>query len=222
MRLPAAAILFAALAAPAAAQQPAPASDPIGAILARPGQETPELEEPDTAAEPPAAPQPEPQVALPAGPQPYVAQPKRPQLTAPVYVNETGKTPDTPPSVRDMAYDTRIKSSFASAESFQGPLDGSWTISAADGAGLYEFKLVDKGQGVVEGAWRDLRRPGAPEGSGFIDEITRDPGQLTFRFNAGEPGMVTATFRGGYSGAWSGQLDEKGQRRTVSLRKDPA
>lgn len=223
MRLSAAALLSLLLATPALAQQ-APA-DPIGALLARPtapGQATPELDEPDTAAEPPGAPQPEPQVALPAGPQPYQPAPKRPQLSAPVYVNETGKTPDAPPSVRDMAYDTRIKSSFASAEAFQGPLDGAWTLSAADGAGLYELKLVDKGQGVLEGAWRDLRRPGALDASGFIDEISRDPGQLTFRFSPGEGAPVTATFKGGYGGAWNGQLEENGQRRTVSLRKAPA
>jgi hypothetical protein len=210
MRLPFPAALLAALAMPAAAQP----ADPIGALLERPAQSQPDPEEPDTAAEPPAPPEPEPQIALPAAPQPYAV--RRPQLTSPVFLDETGKTPDAPPTVRDLAYESRLRASFASAQGFQGPLDGAWTLSTSDGAGLYSLKLVDRGTGVVEGAWRDLRRPGAISASGFVDEIRQEGGRLTLRF-AGASG----TFTGGYGSAWQGQLEEGGRRVQVSLRKAP-
>jgi hypothetical protein len=221
MRLLGHAIIWAAaLALPAAAQeQPA---DPIGAILDRPGLATPELEEPDTAGQPPAAPEPEPTVALPSGPQPYTPPPRRPQLTAPVYVGEVGKTPDAPPTVRDLAYESRMRSSFASAQGFQGPLDGSWTLAATRGGDLYALELRDRGAGVVEGAWRDLRRAGALGASGFVDEISRAGSELILRFQPGSDApMVTATLHGGYDGRWSGELTERGARQPVSLRRNP-
>lgn len=221
MRLPGAVFLSAAaLTLPAAAQaQPA---DPIGAILDRPGQPTPELEEPDTASQTPAAPEPEPTVALPSGPQPYMPPPARPQLTAPVYVGEVGRTPDAPPTVRDLAYESRMRSSFASAQGFQGPLDGSWTLAAAGGGDLYALELRDRGAGVVEGAWRDLRRAGALGASGFVDEISRAGQELTLRFQPSpDAPTVTATLRGGHDGRWTGELVEQGARLPVSLRRTP-
>ncbi|MCR5878239.1 hypothetical protein [Phenylobacterium sp. J367] len=166
MRLTVAVLLTAALAAPAAAR----AQDPIGALLDRsapPTQADPE--EPDTAAEPPAAPEPEPQIALPPGPQPYA--PPRPQLAGPVFVDETGKNPDAPPTVRDLAYESRIRASFASAQSFQGPLDGRWTLAAADGTGLYEFELSDKTSAPPEG----LAGPAPAGRPGRLRVRGRDP-----------------------------------------------
>ncbi|WP_374472113.1 hypothetical protein [Phenylobacterium sp.] len=211
MRLIAAALLIAA-ASPALAQP----ADPIGALLqqqqTQPARSAADLEEPDTAAEPAAAPEPE--IAIPAAPVPYA--PPAPRLTEPVFVDQTGKNPDAPPSVRDLAYESRLRASFASAQSFQGPLDGAWTLTAADGAGLYAFKLVDRSGGTLEGAWRDLRRPGALGASGFVDEIRRDGGRLTLRF-----GEASANFSGGYGDRWSGELVEGGQRRTVTLVKAP-
>ena len=218
MRVTAAAALFALLTAAPAGAQPA---DPIGALLERtpapasPASPEADPEEPDTAAQP-VAPEPEPAVALPSAPIPYAPRVARPQLTAPVFVDETGKTPDAPPTVNDLAYESRLRASFASAQSFQGPLDGSWTLTAADGAALYALKLVDRGSAPPEGAWRDLRRPGAPAASGFVEEIRRDAGSLTLRF-----GPAVATFTGGYGGQWSGELQEGGQRRPATLRKDP-
>ncbi|MET0273154.1 MAG: hypothetical protein ABW360_09200 [Phenylobacterium sp.] len=221
MRLTGAVLLFGlALAAPAAAQeQPA---DPIGALLDRPGQATPETEEPDTAGQSLATPEPEPTVALPAGPQPYVAPPRRPQLTEPTYVGEVGKSPDAPPTVRDLAYESRMRSSFASAQGFQGPLDGSWTLASASGGDLYALELRDRGNGVVEGAWRDLRRAGTVGSSGFVDEISRAGSELTLRFSP-DPNQptVTASLRGGADGRWSGDLSEHGARQAVSLRRSP-
>jgi hypothetical protein len=202
MRTAAAALLATLLAAavPAAAQP----ADPIGDILARhtdedsaeSGRVQPKLDaEPDVP-------------DTPTGPAPHLA--------APVNVEETGKTPDRPPTTRDLAYESRIRASFANAQGFQGPLDGGWTLAAAGGGDLYAFELADKGRGVVEGAWRDLHRTGAPAASGFIDRIERVGEEMTLTFDDG----VTARLVEGPAG-WAGQLLAHGQSRPVSLRRSP-
>ena len=224
-------LLACALAAPAAAQE----VDPIGALLQPQPTTANDEDAAERAGRPPGAPkEPAPANAtaaaiaptgLPTAPIPYTAsayvpQPSRPQLTAPVHIDEVGKTPDAPPRVQDLAYEARLRSSFASAQGFQGPLDGSWILAAADEGDLYALELVDKARGEVEGAWRDLRRKGALGGSGFVDDIRRTGGGLTLRFVPDAGGAVaTATLQGGYGGAWTGELDEGGRRRAVTLRR---
>ena len=209
----------AALMAASAGAQQAPA-DPIGDLLNRPGQPTPEMEEPDTASQLPGALEPEPDlVPLPTSPQPYMPQVVRPRLTAPVNINELGKSPEAPPTMGDLAYESRIRASFASTQGFQGPLDGGWTLAAQDGADLYALVLIDRGGGLVEGAWRDLRRPGAIGASGFVDPAQSVGAELTLRFNTSGAAAATATLRGGYDGRWTGELQEAGARRTVTLRR---
>lgn len=134
----------------------------------------------------------EPEIALPAAPQPYAA----------------------PPVAASLAYESRIRASFASAQGFQGPLDGGWTLAAPEGD-LYAFQLVDRGTGTIEGAWRDVRRPLALEGSGFVDAVDRTGGEVVLRFD----GTRTAVLRVGAGGVWTGELAEPGGRRTVSLRR---
>lgn len=134
--------------------------------------------------------------------------------TAPVNVDEVGRTPDGPPTARDLAYESRIRAAAASAQGFQGPLDGSWTL-AGEGGDLYAFTLVDR-NGAVEGAWRDLARPGALQGSGFIDAVERTGAAMTLRF-AG----VTVALTAGADGRWTGALEQGAQRRTVTLRRSP-
>ncbi|MDB5425570.1 MAG: hypothetical protein JWQ29_2986 [Phenylobacterium sp.] len=200
--------LFVLLAAAPACAQPA---DPIGALL----DHVPD--EPDEAAEKaqPSNSVPEPP-PLPAAPIPYA--PPRPQLTAPVRLEETGKNPDAPPNLNDLAYETRLKSSFASAQGFQGPLDGGWTLSAKDAGDLYALQLVDRPD-RLEGAWRDLRRKGALGASGLVDDIQRSGQDLTMRFAAGGADAVTAVLHGAEDGRWSGELTEGGKRRAVTLRR---
>ncbi|HQT53981.1 MAG TPA: hypothetical protein PKX06_10945, partial [Phenylobacterium sp.] len=80
-------------------------------------------------------------------PPPYVAPaPRRPRLTAPVHIDEIGKTPEAPPTAVDLSYEARMRSSFNSAQGLQGPLDGAWTLRAG-GAELYDLQLVDSGSG---------------------------------------------------------------------------
>jgi hypothetical protein len=222
-------LIAAALAPPAWAQPaspaaaPAPASrDVIGALLAHPDQEPWDESEPDTASAPRTAPDPEATITSPAGAVPYAPTPytpaPRPRLAGPVHVEETGKTADAPPTPRDMAYEARIRSSFASAEGFQGPLDGGWTLSA-DGRDLYTLQLVDQ-RDRLEGVWRDVRRKGSINASGLVDDIQRRGSELTLRFTPA-PGAPTAvaTLHDSGAGRWTGELTESGARRSVTLRR---
>ena len=154
-------------------------------------------------------------------PPPYVpARPRRPQLTAPVHIDEIGKTPEAPPTAVDLSYEARMRSSFNSAQGLQGPLDGAWTLRGG-GAELYDLQLVDSGSGNLEGAWRDPRRRGATDASGFIDTISRVGGQLVIRITprpGAEPSILMLNAEA--NGIWSGELTERGERRSVTMRRN--
>jgi len=118
--------------------------------------------------------------------------------------------------------DERVGGSFNAAESFQGPLDGSWTLVSDSGQALLAFQLVDKpgGQGPLEGVWRDLRRPPAPGDIGFVDNLIRGPGTLSITLNPapGQP-AVTISLHADPTGAWSGVMRENGADAPVKLRR---
>jgi hypothetical protein len=196
---------LAALAGAPAHAQPTP--DPIDALL-RPPPKDVDAEEPDTAATGSAV---EAEPELPTAPRPYVPPP-RSTLTAPVFVQETGKNPDAPPSPAEAAYDSRLRSSAASVQGFQGPMDGGWTLSAG-GRALYALQLIDR-NGSVEGAWRDLRRAGALDASGFLDAVQRTGADVTFRFS-----QTTVAVLRPEGGRWAGQLTEAGRTEAVSLTR---
>ena len=124
--------------------------------------------------------------------------------------------PAMPPSSpgADQAYDARVRSSMASAQRFQGTLDGSWTLTGPVDA-LYLFELADH-DGVLEGAWRDPRRPGALDASGFIDQAERTSDGLLLRFAAG---AAVATLHGGADGRLTGELRENSRTTAVGLRR---
>lgn len=194
-----------ALAAAPAHAQPPPPEDPIDALLR---QKPVQTEEPDVASPDPSDPSP-----LPAQPQPYV--PARPILTEPVFIDEVGKSPDGPPSAADQAYDARLRSSAAMVRSFQGPMEGGWTLSAG-GRDVYALQLIDRG-GWVDGAWRDLRRPGARDASGFIEGVRPSGGGVTFQLAAGAVAVLRAS-----QGRWTGQLTEGGRTEAATLvRRGP-
>jgi hypothetical protein len=194
-------------AAPAASQPPADAIDAV--LRQRPPPKDVDPEEPDTAAAGAT-------VAPDLPSSPVTAPPPRaPTLNRPVRIEETGKNPDAPPSVADVAYDNRIRASMASAQGFQGPMDGGWTVSAGAHA-LYVLQLTDRG-GAVEGAWRDLRRAGALDASGFIDQVERAGADVTLRFAGG----VSLVLHAAADGRWSGELSEGGKTESVRLQRNP-
>jgi len=230
---------------------PPPPPTPAEATPTAPDQSTDEEEAaPPTptaaVATPPVAPSastPSAAAATPLAPQPYVAPqpyaapraytpfptqppappPPRPRSTTgqPVHIEEADRTPDAPPTSVDLGYEARLRSSFASAQGMQGPLDGRWTLSAAGMGDLYILQLVDTGYGPLEGAWRDVRRAGAIEGSGFLADIQRLGTGLSFRFDPRPGGATaTATLSVGSDGRWSGELDDGDQRRAVVMRRN--
>lgn len=163
-----------------------------------------------------------PAAATPVAPHvpPYVPPPPRPQLSAPVHIDEIGKTPDAPPGPVDRNYEMRLRASSASAQGMQGPLDGAWTLRAKSGGELYSLLLVDNGL-VLEGAWRDPRRVGAVDASGFLNDIQRTGGGFSMSFYpAPGAGLAVVTLSPNADGSWAGELDEGGRRRNVTLRRN--
>ena len=139
-----------------------------------------------------------------------------PALAGPA-VDAPGRLPETPPSVADLAYDSRLLASAAAAERFQGALDGGWTLSAEGGGDLYAFQLTDRRE-ALEGAWRDLARAGQPGASGLVDELQRTPDRLVIRFTPSAQPPATVNLRPA-AGALRGELDQAGRRTPVVLRK---
>ena len=226
--------------AAASAAQAQDVVDPIGSILDQVDEETAEaLGAPPAATapapvapvapafpySPPSAPAPAERPAIVSLPPAYAPPPppvsRRPRLTAPVTVDEYDKTPEAPLNAVELGYESRLRSSFASAQGMQGPMDGAWVLRTRSGETLYSFLLVDKGGGTLEGAWRDPRRRGSPDASGFLVDIQRVGSQVTASFYP-RPGAGVATLMlNPVSGAeWSGDLLEGRDRTNVTLRRN--
>ena len=124
--------------------------------------------------------------------------------------------PETPAPggelTKAQVYELRVKGSVAAAQNLQGPLDGGWRIAGADGAPLYALQIVDKagGAGELEGAWRDLRRPGSVGSTGLIEELRRDGDDIVVRFSPRGGETSVLTLRPAGEARWSGQLAEDG------------
>lgn len=227
---------------PALASMVAQGADPIGAVLDQAG---PPPEDEDSAedrpatpapvdAAPTASPAPPPIAATPRAPQPYnpppsqaaparayAPLPARPRVTTPVHIDEVGRSPEAAPTYTDRNYEARLRASFASAQGLKGPLDGAWRLSAAGGDRLYELQMVDNGTGGLEGVWRDVRRPGALDSSGFVTDISRVGTELRFRLGPqGTREPATAVLTASPGGGWNGELMEGGQRRGVLLQRN--
>jgi hypothetical protein len=209
-------------AAPEPAALPsAPTSyNPSGAYAAPPTSYNP------TGAYAPSSPALDPQTRLPptsynpsGAYSPSWSQPEWTQPSTPVFLDQPGRT-GAPPSYADAAYESRLRSSFLSAQGMKGPLEGGWVITEPGGGSLYHLQLVDSAGGFIEGAWRDLRRPGAINASGLIVNAMRTGGLLNLRFYPeGQRDAVTATLTATADGGWSGELIEGGRRQSVVLKR---
>src|SRR5665213_3249121 len=93
------------------------------------------------------------------------------------------------PNAPTDAYDSRVRQSFAAAESFQGPLDGGWTLSATDGS-TFDLRFTDHG-GKVEAVWRDPKRVGALDATGFVDVDAHSASDVQLHFRPRRSDVIT-------------------------------
>lgn len=170
------------------------ALDPLGDLISQSGQMVDE-EEAETASKP---------------------APRHRGTILPIPPPESPVGPDGAPT-KAQVYELRVKGSIAAAQTLQGPLDGGWRVAAVDGAQIYALQIVDKpgGYNALEGAWRDVRRPGTVGSTGLIDDLRRDGGDLVARFSprGGESAVLTLR-PAGYE-RWAGELVENGRTQAV-------
>ncbi|KRA65731.1 hypothetical protein ASD79_00120 [Caulobacter sp. Root655] len=200
--------LVAAPPAPDTAVSADQAVDPLADLIAQSGPQTTDEEEP--AAQAPLPPHKPTILPIPA--------PEPPPGQAPAQA--AGAAPGGYMPIAE-AYDLRIKGSILAAQGLQGPMDGAWSLNGPDGATLYDLQIVDPagGYGGLEGAWRDVRRPGAVGSTGLIDFVDRSTGELTARFSPRPGQSATVTLRPRGDGAWVGSLSENGADTAVTARR---
>lgn len=106
------------------------------------------------------------------------------------------------------SYEAGVRGAFTRSQSLQGPLDGTWLLKDAAGAGLYRVQLVDPGfaDAPLEGVWSDLRVDGAPDASGFFTGVMREGARLTLRFARPDSGAMVATLNLRPDRAYAGEL----------------
>ncbi|EJL25704.1 hypothetical protein PMI01_04258 [Caulobacter sp. AP07] len=184
------------------------AVDPLADLIAQSGPQTTDEEEP--AAQAPLPPHKPTILPIPA--------PEPPPGQAPAQA--AGAVPGGYMPTAE-AYDLRIKGSILAAQGLQGPMDGAWSLTGPDGTALYDLQIVDPagGYGGLEGAWRDLRRPGTVGSTGLIDFVDRSTGELAARFSPRPGQLATVTLRPRGDGAWVGALNENGVDTAVTARR---
>jgi len=118
------------------------------------------------------------------------------------------------------AWEQRLHNAYANAEARQGSLDGRWKISGQDGDELFVLVLSDPEAGNLVGAWRDLRRGGGADGSGYLSIVERTADGLYVRFiELGQSVDTVVQLRATADGGWGGELTEAGQVRSVVMAR---
>jgi len=203
-------------AAPAPTPAPTPAVppesvDPLGDLIDQSGPLT--TDEEDAVPTAPVAPHKPTLLPIP------LPEPARPDPVAGSPATASG----TAPMPAEQVYELRIRASVAAAQGLQGPLDGGWTVRDPEGVALYTLQLVDpaSGNGPVEGAWRDVRRPGSVGSTGLIDTVERSGEAVVVRFSplAGQAAVLTVNPVD--ETRWSGSLVENGVSHAVVAEQQP-
>lgn len=141
---------------------------------------------------------------------------------------EEGAATSASAGLYDGAPGASVETVFQAAEARQGPLDGRWRLSDAMGAPLYDFLLADRGearpdpmappdQPPIEGAWRDLRRPGAINDAGALEAVRHEGERLTIAFTVPGSGALTLALEQLPSGVWMGETEIGGATVAVFL-----
>ncbi len=135
--------------------------------------------------------------------------PRRRPIVAPVAVEAYSRSYEYAPSTADTAYDQGVANAEAAMDARMGPLDGIWRVVDAEGRGLAQIALSDRGADrPLEGAWRKLDAQGA---LGPLDGVTRTDAGLSLTF--GDARLDLAASPDG----WTGTLTEGRRSKAVSL-----
>jgi len=137
-----------------------------------------------------------------------------------VGVDDHSRTPEAPLNAAERTYEARLRAGYAAAQSRQGELEGRWLVRSQAGP-LYAFQFIDSGAGTLDGAWSDLRRPGALTGSGYLRSASRAGGRLVLSLEAPpRRGPVRLQLRPEAPGQWVGTLTEDGIEVAVRMQRD--
>jgi len=113
-------------------------------------------------------------------------------------------------------YEATVLGGAAAAQQRQGPLDGGWRLADREGNALFDFQLVDAGEGQVEGAWR---RVGQARRSGFV-LVAREAGRVTLRFfEPGAPSPDVVVLEPALDGSWRGEMTRGAGSSPVVMRR---
>ena len=111
----------------------------------------------------------------------------------------------------------RVGQAAIAAQSFQGPLDGTWVLRARSGGILITLRFVDIPGRLLQGAWS---RDGNRSEVGAVDTIRVRPGRIEIQL-ACAPGaapLYVALVRG-QGGVWHGRMVGQGVGVRVTLRR---
>lgn len=111
----------------------------------------------------------------------------------------------------------RIAASAVAAQSQQGPLDGTWTLSDMASRTLLIFQIVDTVSRVddLQAAWRE---PGVDGDLGVAARALRRGDHLTSNFGT-RGAERSLSLRRRSSRVWRGTLRQNGRIQTVILRR---
>ena len=169
--------------------------------------------------------------------QPAAPDPDSPPPPAPPPASSPPSATAEPPSIDSIleqepltedARQAAVRGAFDAAQARRGSLDGRWRLSDAMGAPLYDFLLADRGearpdpmappdQPPIEGAWRDLRRPGAINDAGALEAVRHEGERLTIAFTVPGSGALTLALEQLPSGVWMGETEIGGATVAVFL-----
>jgi len=90
----------------------------------------------------------------------------------------------------------------------------------ADTGGAPSSRATSPDNPAIEGAWRDLRRPGAVGALGLLQSVTHIADSVEIRFYEADPSTPTVIrLRAEAGGGWSGDLVETGASRPVVMKR---
>jgi hypothetical protein len=179
---------------------------------------------------PPAAPEvvpTAPPVTTPASPATSQPAPTPPSSTAQPAPPDSTEEPQgaQPPDAlgqgkeAQQLWEARLHAAYDNAEARQGPLDGRWQLTGADGDPLFVLVFSDPGGGAIVGAWRDMRRPTGADGSGFLTAGDRTADGVDIRFTETGQSESVLQLKPSADGRWGGELTESGVVKSVVLSR---